>query len=44
MFCFLLTNVSREIPKLPPWNPFFSLRNMGYVAQRMEGMQEFLEK
>ncbi|XP_056876538.1 sorting nexin-10A [Takifugu flavidus] len=32
-----------EIPKLPPWNPFFSLRNMGCVLQRMEGMQEFLE-
>ncbi|KAM7384038.1 hypothetical protein PAMA_011405 [Pampus argenteus] len=32
-----------EIPKLPPWNPFFSLRNTGQVTQRMKGLQEFLE-
>lgn len=32
-----------EIPKLPPWNPFFSLRNSEQVTQRMKGLQEFLE-
>ncbi|XP_051247197.1 sorting nexin-10A [Dicentrarchus labrax] len=32
-----------ELPKLPPWNPFFSLRNKEQVSQRMKGMQEFLE-
>uniref|UniRef100_A0A3Q3VWJ8 PX domain-containing protein n=1 Tax=Mola mola TaxID=94237 RepID=A0A3Q3VWJ8_MOLML len=32
-----------ELPKLPPWNPFFSLRNTEQVLQRMKGMQEFLE-
>ncbi|KAM9838286.1 sorting nexin-10A [Aulostomus maculatus] len=32
-----------EIPKLPPWNPFFSLRNTEQVTQRMKGLQEFLE-
>ncbi|XP_057683941.1 sorting nexin-10A [Corythoichthys intestinalis] len=32
-----------EIPKLPPWNPFFSLRNAEQVRQRMKGLQEFLE-
>uniref|UniRef100_A0A3Q2Y6J4 Sorting nexin 10a n=1 Tax=Hippocampus comes TaxID=109280 RepID=A0A3Q2Y6J4_HIPCM len=31
-----------EIPKLPPWNPFFSLRNVEQVRQRMKGLQEFL--
>nr|XP_057903829.1 sorting nexin-10A isoform X2 [Doryrhamphus excisus] len=32
-----------EVPKLPPWNPFFSLRNTQQVSQRMKGLQEFLE-
>ncbi|XP_068432151.1 sorting nexin-10A [Clinocottus analis] len=32
-----------ELPKLPPWNPFFSLKNTEQVAQRMKGFQEFLE-
>ncbi|XP_044027015.1 sorting nexin-10A isoform X2 [Siniperca chuatsi] len=32
-----------ELPKLPPWNPFFSLRNTEQVSQRMNGMQKFLE-
>ncbi|XP_068189655.1 sorting nexin-10A [Antennarius striatus] len=32
-----------ELPKLPPWNPFFSARNMEQVSQRMKGLQEFLE-
>lgn len=32
-----------ELPKLPSWNPFFSLRNSELVIQRMEGLQKFLE-
>uniref|UniRef100_A0A673BFJ5 Sorting nexin 10a n=1 Tax=Sphaeramia orbicularis TaxID=375764 RepID=A0A673BFJ5_9TELE len=32
-----------ELPKLPPWNPFFSLRNTELVIQRMKGLQRFLE-
>ncbi|XP_030267264.1 sorting nexin-10A [Sparus aurata] len=32
-----------DLPKLPPWNPFFSLRNTKQLLQRMKGMQEFLE-
>ncbi|XP_075900420.1 sorting nexin-10A isoform X2 [Nelusetta ayraudi] len=32
-----------DLPKLPPWNPFLSLRNMDSVLQRMKGMQDFLE-
>ncbi|XP_073319524.1 sorting nexin-10A [Pagrus major] len=32
-----------ELPKLPPWNPFFSLRNTQQLSQRMKGLQEFLE-
>nr|XP_046272812.1 sorting nexin-10A isoform X2 [Scatophagus argus] len=32
-----------ELPKLPPWNPFFSLRNTEQVSHRMKGLQEFLE-
>ncbi|XP_036372123.1 sorting nexin-10A [Megalops cyprinoides] len=32
-----------ELPKLPPWNPFFSLNNPLQVKQRMEGLQQFLE-
>ncbi|XP_072771747.1 sorting nexin-10A isoform X3 [Nerophis lumbriciformis] len=32
-----------EVPKLPPWNPFFNLRNPQQVSQRMTGLQEFLE-
>ncbi|XP_015229644.1 sorting nexin-10A [Cyprinodon tularosa] len=33
-----------ELPKLPPWNPFFSLKNKEQVSKRMNGLQEFLEK
>ncbi|XP_054462403.1 sorting nexin-10A [Anoplopoma fimbria] len=32
-----------ELPKLPPWNPFFSIKNTEQVFQRMKGFQEFLE-
>ncbi|KAL0961997.1 hypothetical protein UPYG_G00334360 [Umbra pygmaea] len=32
-----------ELPKLPPWNPFFSLKNPHQVNQRMNGLQVFLE-
>ncbi|XP_037330423.2 sorting nexin-10A isoform X3 [Pungitius pungitius] len=33
-----------ELPKLPPRNPFFSLKNTEQVTQRMKGFQEFLER
>lgn len=39
-FCLLCC---RDLPKLPPWNPFLSLRNMESVLQRMKGLQRFLE-
>lgn len=32
-----------DLPRLPPWKPFFSLRNSEQVAQRMKGLQTFLE-
>ncbi|KAG5264510.1 hypothetical protein AALO_G00255050 [Alosa alosa] len=32
-----------DLPKLPPWNPFFSLGNSCHVADRMKGLQKFLE-
>ncbi|CAL8297498.1 unnamed protein product [Lota lota] len=32
-----------ELPKLPPWNPFFSMTNKEQLNQRMKGLQEFLE-
>lgn len=32
-----------ELPKLPPWNPFFNLNNDTQITQRMQGLQEFLE-
>lgn len=32
-----------DLPRLPSWNPFFSLRNTEQVNQRMKGLQEFLE-
>ncbi|XP_028317373.1 sorting nexin-10A [Gouania willdenowi] len=32
-----------ELPKLPPWNPFFNLSNAHHVVQRMKGLKEFLE-
>ncbi|KAM6958889.1 sorting nexin-10A [Aplochiton taeniatus] len=32
-----------DLPKLPSWNPFFSLNNPEQVNQRMRGLQEFLE-
>ncbi|XP_012691517.1 sorting nexin-10A [Clupea harengus] len=31
------------LPKLPPWNPFFSWSNSCQVAERMKGLQKFLE-
>uniref|UniRef100_A0A3Q0QZ59 Sorting nexin 10a n=1 Tax=Amphilophus citrinellus TaxID=61819 RepID=A0A3Q0QZ59_AMPCI len=39
----LLVSDTRELPKLPPWNPFFSLKNTEQVIQRMKGLQKFLE-
>ncbi|XP_042291472.1 sorting nexin-10A isoform X2 [Thunnus albacares] len=41
--CLEQNALTIELPKLPPWNPFFSLRNTGQVTQRMRGLQEFLE-
>ncbi|XP_036948042.1 sorting nexin-10A [Acanthopagrus latus] len=41
--CLDQNALSLELPKLPPWNPFFSLRNTQQLLQRMKGMQEFLE-
>ncbi|KAI1902495.1 hypothetical protein AGOR_G00045350 [Albula goreensis] len=35
--------VLMELPKLPPWNPFFSLRKPLQLKQRTEGLQDFLE-
>ncbi|KAK9957764.1 hypothetical protein ABG768_011983 [Culter alburnus] len=32
-----------ELPKLPPWNPFFNLNNDIQITQRMQGLQQFLE-
>lgn len=32
-----------ELPKLPPWNPFFNLNNKFQITQRMQGLQQFLE-
>ncbi|XP_041664027.1 sorting nexin-10A isoform X2 [Cheilinus undulatus] len=32
-----------KLPKLPPWNPFISLRNKEQISNRMQGLQEFLE-
>ncbi|XP_041822854.1 sorting nexin-10A [Melanotaenia boesemani] len=32
-----------DLPKLPPRNPFFSLKDKVQVNQRMMGLQEFLE-
>ncbi|XP_037548677.1 sorting nexin-10A [Nematolebias whitei] len=32
-----------QLPKLPPWNPFFSAKKKEHVNQRMKGLQEFLE-
>ncbi|KAK7139188.1 hypothetical protein R3I93_016349 [Phoxinus phoxinus] len=32
-----------ELPKLPPWNPFFNLNNDTQITQRMQGLQQFLE-
>ncbi|KAG7245093.1 hypothetical protein INR49_023659, partial [Caranx melampygus] len=40
---FLCKTTVQELPKLPPWNPFFSLRNTEQVSQRMKGLQGFLE-
>ncbi|XP_063040813.1 sorting nexin-10A-like [Engraulis encrasicolus] len=32
-----------DLPKLPPWNPFFSQTNSCQVTERMKGLQKFLE-
>lgn len=32
-----------ELPELPPKNPFFSLNNARQIAERMKGLQIFLE-
>lgn len=32
-----------DVPKLPPWNPFFSLGKTCQVTDRMKGLQRFLE-
>lgn len=32
-----------ELPKLPPWKPFFHLRSAEQVNTRMRGLQSFLE-
>lgn len=32
-----------ELPKLPPWKPFFHLSSPEQVALRMKGLQSFLE-
>ncbi|KAM6967491.1 sorting nexin-10B [Aplochiton taeniatus] len=32
-----------ELPELPPKNPFFSLNNAQQIAERMKGLQNFLE-
>ncbi|XP_069372946.1 sorting nexin-10A isoform X2 [Paralichthys olivaceus] len=41
--CLEQNALTIEVPKLPPWNPFFSLKNTEQVSQRMNGLQEFLE-
>lgn len=41
--CLEQNALNIDLPKLPPWNPFFSLKNKVQVCQRMEGLQEFLE-
>ncbi|XP_037649801.1 sorting nexin-10A [Sebastes umbrosus] len=41
--CLAQNALIMELPKLPPWNPFFSLKNAEQVFQRMKGFQEFLE-
>ncbi|KAM4567695.1 sorting nexin-10B isoform 2-T2 [Fundulus diaphanus] len=33
-----------QLPQLPPKNPFFSLNNGQQVADRMKGLQKFLEQ
>ncbi|KAJ8365976.1 hypothetical protein SKAU_G00148070 [Synaphobranchus kaupii] len=35
--------VLMDLPKLPPWNPFFSLRNPLQLKERIEGLQKFLD-
>ncbi|XP_059205994.1 sorting nexin-10A [Centropristis striata] len=42
--CLEQNALMMELPKLPSWNPFFSLRNTHQVSQRMKGFQEFLER
>nr|XP_015811410.2 sorting nexin-10A [Nothobranchius furzeri] len=41
--CLAQNGLMIELPKLPPWNPFFCLKNRQQVDQRMKGLQEFLE-
>ncbi|CAG11993.1 unnamed protein product, partial [Tetraodon nigroviridis] len=33
-----------KLPNLPPKNPFFSLNNAQQIAERMKGLQKFLEQ
>ncbi|XP_044063398.1 sorting nexin-10B isoform X1 [Siniperca chuatsi] len=33
-----------QLPELPPKNPFFSLNNAQQIAERMKGLQKFLEQ
>ncbi|XP_064205216.1 sorting nexin-10A-like isoform X1 [Anguilla rostrata] len=35
--------VLMDLPKLPPWNPFFSVRKPLQLKERIEGLQSFLE-
>ncbi|XP_077599953.1 sorting nexin-10A [Stigmatopora nigra] len=41
--CLEQNALTMKVPKLPPWNPFFNLKNTEQVRQRMKGLQEFLE-
>uniref|UniRef100_A0A3Q3BL97 Sorting nexin 10a n=1 Tax=Kryptolebias marmoratus TaxID=37003 RepID=A0A3Q3BL97_KRYMA len=41
--CLEQNALMMQLPKLPPWNPFFSLKRKEQVNQRMKGLQEFLE-
>ncbi|XP_034016799.1 sorting nexin-10A isoform X2 [Thalassophryne amazonica] len=41
--CLAQNALMIDLPKLPPWNPFFSLKNAEQVNRRMQGLQHFLE-
>ncbi|KAM4725253.1 sorting nexin-10A [Anableps anableps] len=41
--CLEQNALNLKLPKLPPWNPFFSLKNKERVSKRIKGLQEFLE-